>query len=110
MTNTMSDLVDLTNHAAQQSDRWLFIALLVLAGVAILGLWRWMVSDRKRILDRLDAMTDRHIVASELAAKVIAGNTHAMHGVEEGLRSVEETITRCWEFRKPSPILRTDIP
>ena len=81
----MKDLQELTDHAAQQSDRWLFLAMLVVFLGAALLLWRWMVSDREKVSRRLTEMTDRHIAVTERLADVVANNTAVLHQVEKKL-------------------------
>jgi peptidoglycan/LPS O-acetylase OafA/YrhL len=79
----MNEIANIADHAAQQSDRWLFIAtLLLLMGFAIL-IWRWVIADREKLSKRLTEMTDKHITATEQMAVVVANNTTALHEVKE---------------------------
>lgn len=77
----------LADHAAEQSDRWLFIALLLIVGSVIVFLWRWIVSDRAATSRRLESMTDRHIAAQDRLVEVVTNNTTALHEVREILVS-----------------------
>lgn len=77
----MKEITDLTNHAAQQSDRWLFIAVLIVSLVAMFTLWRWIVADRDKLATRLTNITDRHIEMTERVAQVVANNTQAINAL-----------------------------
>ena len=57
----MPDPVGIADHAAAQSDRWLFLALLIVVGLCAAFIWRWIVGDRQTIAARLEAVTDRQL-------------------------------------------------
>lgn len=76
------------DQAAQKSDRWLFVSLLLVLLLAGLWVWRWMIADREKLAGRLTAITDRHIESSEKLGEVIANNTAA-------LREVRQVIEFC---------------
>ena len=50
MTN-MNELVELTNQAEVQSDRWLFIASLVVCGAFAVGVMRYFVRQHERLIE-----------------------------------------------------------
>ncbi len=89
----MSDPVTIADHASQQSDRWLFLALLVVVGLCAVGIWRWIVADRQSISSRLEVMTERQLKQAEFLATVVANNTVA-------LGKVVNTIQLCREPRR----------
>lgn len=82
----MNDITDTINRAAAQSDRWLFVAILVLAVLAMLMIWRWIVADRDKLANRLTEITDRHIAMTEKVADVVANNTAAFNNLKEVMR------------------------
>jgi hypothetical protein len=75
------DIIESADHAAKQSDRWLLIVTLIIMGLLIVAIWRWMVNDREKISDRLTAITDRHIESQERVIEVVANNTNTMEKV-----------------------------
>ena len=96
MTN-MNDLVQLTNHAATQSDRWLFIASLVVLGVFGALVMRYFVRQHERLIDDHKQARDtyqeslRLMVAEQSAAnqKLIAcldSNTRVLEECRDELR------------------------
>lgn len=81
----MSDLTDLTDHAAAQGDRWLFVFLLMFLLASSLIFFRWLLKDREAISKRLTEVTDRHIAVTEDLAKVVTNNTAVLERVERKL-------------------------
>jgi hypothetical protein len=85
LMKTMQELVNTADHAANQSDRWMFVVTLIIFLCAALAMWRWMLSDREKVSKRLTEMTDRHIAVTERLADVVANNTAVLHQVEKKL-------------------------
>jgi hypothetical protein len=54
----MDDAVAIVNHAAAQSDRWLFLAALVAGAIGAALVARWFVCDRSRILTEYKATNE----------------------------------------------------
>ena len=79
----MNEIKPIADYAAQQSDRWLFIAALLVLVVFVLIIWRWIVADRDKLGARLTVITDRHIEAVEKMGEVVANNTTALNEVKE---------------------------
>ena len=77
----MTDLTNLTDHAAQQNYQWMFVALFIVLLIFVLVIWRWVIADREKLSARLTEMTDRHIIATEKMTEVVANNTKAMEEV-----------------------------
>lgn len=84
----MNDAQTLIDHASIQSDRWLFLAMLVILLGAGLVFWRWIVADREKVAVRLTDITDRHIDSVEKLDDVVANNTAA-------LREVKDAVSFC---------------
>lgn len=103
MTN-MSDIINAADHAAMQSDRWLFVATLLILIVGAVFLWRWMTEDRKAVAERLTSITDRHITQSEKLAEVVTNNTAALQTNSQMMAKVADQIGRCEAVRKVQSI------
>lgn len=97
MLETATQIAD---HAARQSDRWLFIATLVLMMISMLALARWFLADRKGLADRLTTMTDRHITQSEDLSKVVTNNTAALNEISKKLQELERNCGYNIDQRK----------
>lgn len=93
--NFMSEITNIADHAAQQSDRWLFIALLILFILASVVLWRWMVNDREKMEQRLSAMTERHIEGQQKLVEVVTKNTEVVANNTRVLSDVGTTLAYC---------------
>lgn len=82
MNDKLTDTVD---HIAKQDDRWLMVAILVIATLGAVVVWRWMVADREKVSARLTQMTDRHIEVTEKLIEVVANNNAVLHEVRKKL-------------------------
>ena len=88
----VDELAKLADHASQQDDRWLFIAVLIaLMGFGAVVL-RYLVNDRSALGQRLTEITDRHIKTNEELVKVVANNTEALHRNTEALAKAERKL------------------
>lgn len=55
----MTDLANLADHGSQQSDRWLFIAVLIVLGLVVLFVARYFVRQHEGLLaDHKQARAD----------------------------------------------------
>ena len=97
MTNTMSDIIQLTNQAATQNDRWLFVASLIVFGIFAASVMRYFVRQHERLIEDHKAARDsyqenmRGMVAETSAAngKLIACleiNTKVLEECRDELR------------------------
>ena len=96
-----NELVQVVSAAAQQSDRWLFIASLVVFGVFAGAVMRYFVRQHERLIDDHKAAREqyqtvlRSIVveqatgAAKLAASLDA-NTRVLEECRDELRRVRE--------------------
>ena len=70
----MSDLVEAANHAAAQTDRWLFVASLIVFGVFAVTVMRYFVRQHERLIEDHQMARDsyqeslRGMVAEQSAA------------------------------------------
>jgi len=85
----METVVAIADHAARQSDRWLFLATLVCFLLAMLGLAKWFIADRSKLAERLTTMTDRHIAQSEKLSEVVTNNTTALNSIGQKIEKME---------------------
>ena len=83
-------LLDATNFAAGQSDRWLFVALLVIGLAAIGVLFRYFTARLDTLQDRMDGQT------AEFVAHLKNANSE-MLSVIASAKSVIERVERKLE-------------
>lgn len=50
MTNSMETIINLANQVAAKNDRWLFIATLLIFGIAVFLAFRWLVSKYEKLV------------------------------------------------------------
>lgn len=84
-------LLDATNFAAGQSDRWLFVALLVIGLAAIGVLFRYFTARLDTLQDRMDGQTAEFVAhlktANSEMLSVIASAKSVIERVERKLES-----------------------
>jgi hypothetical protein len=85
-------LLDATNFAAGQSDRWLFVALLVIGLAAIGVLFRYFTARLDTLQDRMDGQT------AEFVAHLKTANQE-MLGVIASAKAVIERVERRLESK-----------
>ena len=100
-STNMNELVQMTNQAAAQSDRWLFIASLVVFGVFAAAVMRYFVRQHECLMeDQKEArkeyqsvlrgiVTEQAAGAAKLAASLDA-NTRVLEECRDELRRVRE--------------------
>ena len=84
------DLLTLTTHASGQSDRWLFVALLIIGLAAIGVLFRYFTGRLDSLQDRMDTQT------AEFVAHLKTANQE-MLGVIASAKAVIERVERKLE-------------
>ena len=85
-------LIEATNFAAGQSDRWLFVALLVIGLAAIGVLFRYFTARLDTLQDRMDGQT------AEFVAHLKTANQE-MLGVIASAKAVIERVERKLESK-----------
>jgi hypothetical protein len=84
-------LIDATNFAAGQSDRWLFVALLVIGLAAIGVLFRYFTARLDTLQDRMDGQTAEFVAhlktANQEMLSVIASAKSVIERVERKLEA-----------------------
>lgn len=89
-------IVEAANYAAQQSDRWLFVALLIIGLFAIWVLFKFFTSRLDSLQQRMDKQTEEFVAHLKTANKemleviasaqeTIAKNTNLIERVERKL-------------------------
>jgi len=84
-------LLEATNFAAGQSDRWLFVALLVIGLAAIGVLFRYFTARLDTLQDRMDGQTAEFVshlkTANQEMLSVIASAKSVIERVERKLEA-----------------------
>ncbi|MBU6181834.1 MAG: hypothetical protein KGR46_03360 [Verrucomicrobia bacterium] len=91
-----STYIDAINHAAAQSDRWMFVALILIGLLAVFSLFRYFTSRLDRIKLQMDAQTTEFVTHLKTANRemltviasaqeVINRNSQIMERVERKL-------------------------
>ena len=84
-------LLEATNFAAGQSDRWLFVALLIIGLAAIGVLFRYFTGRLDSLQDRMDTQTAEFVAhlktANQEMLSVIASAKSVIERVERKLES-----------------------
>jgi Na+/melibiose symporter-like transporter len=65
----MDKVVETTNYVAQQSDRWMFVALLVIGIGCIWILFKYFTSRLDHLQSRMDAQTNEFLTHLKTANK-----------------------------------------
>jgi hypothetical protein len=87
----MNDLVQLTNQAAAQSDRWLFIASLVVGGVFVAGVMRYFVRQHEQLMeDHKQARDSYQASLREMVAEQSEANQKLIVCLDNNSRVMEE--------------------
>jgi type VI protein secretion system component VasK len=84
-------LLEVTNFAAGQSDRWLFVALLIIGLTAIGILFRYFTARLDTLQDRMDSQTTEFVshlkTANQEMLAVIASAKAVIERVERKLEN-----------------------
>lgn len=85
-------LIDATNFAAGQSDRWLFVALLIIGLAAIGVLFRYFTGRLDSLQDRMDQQTGEFVAHLKTAnQEMLAVIASAKAVIERVERKLEKT-------------------
>lgn len=89
----MTPDIDLINHAAVQSDRWMFIALLVIGVTAISILFKYFTGRIDALQDRMDSQTAEFVLHLKTAntemLEIISSARDVIQRVERKLDSLK---------------------
>jgi cob(I)alamin adenosyltransferase len=99
VTNAVDTLGQIADHAAQQSDRWMFVAMFLLSLTASVAVARYWMRDRERLVISLSEAHTRALAQTEELVKVVTANTDAMHDLGTRL----DDLKRFCQYRPPKP-------
>jgi hypothetical protein len=91
----MNEVAAATDYASKQTDRWLFIAAIIVLLLVGLLIWRWIVADREKIATRLTVITDKHIESQQKLSEVVANNTAALNRIDRVMTDTNEVLHFC---------------
>lgn len=92
ITNTM-EVVEIATRAAQQTDRWLFIATLIVFGVFAFGVIRWLEKKNEMQHAALIRLHEDARENTRLLSTVVTENSVI-------LREVRTTLQNCANVRQ----------
>lgn len=88
----MNDVIQAAQKASQQSDRTLFITVILMLALATIWILRtvgsYFITQHKQLIERLETLHDERKLEHSEFVRCVDGNT-------EMLRLVDETIDRC---------------
>ena len=91
MTNAMNALVQLTNQAATQNDRWLFVASLIVFGVFAASVMRYFVRQHERLIEDHKQARDTYQASLRgMVAEQSAANQKLIVCLDNNSRVMEE--------------------
>jgi len=92
-----TELIDATNHAAAQNDRWLFIASLIVLGLVVVAVARYFVAERREAArDHKDLVAD-YKAAQEGFNKTLADLVNQGNRTNQELAVCLDRNTRAFE-------------
>ena len=87
----MNELVQMTNQAAAQSDRWLFIASLVVCGAFAAGVMRYFVRQHERLIEDIKQARDSYQTSlREIVTQQTEANQKLIVCLDNNSRVMEE--------------------
>lgn len=96
-------VVRAVNHAAQQSDRWLLVAVLVVVAVAGFYLVRFIFTQNKALVDSqmltMKEMTQQYSSAMTHLGEVLERNTAALAANAAESKALREHCSDVWRLR-----------
>ena len=91
----MEPIIKMTDHAAAQGDRWLFVFLLIFLLVFCGLFFRWLLKDREAVVKRLTEITDKHIAQTATLAEVVTLNSRVVDNNTNALKEFTEKMAMC---------------
>lgn len=102
----LTELVNVADHAVQQSDRWLFIMLLIIVLAGGLLVIRYLVRRDEEKSQRMHESYDKNTAAQLQIAGMLTNSTSAIERSNDlheqnthALKTVAEELRRCQEKR-----------
>jgi hypothetical protein len=100
MSTNMQELLHFTNTAAAQSDRWLFVALLVVTFATAALVVRWVARRLTLLLDNQTQLIERLVA-------VVTTNTDALREVRGVMQNCQTRQAMIMPFREPETLGHT---
>ena len=97
----MKDIIDAANHASTQSDRWLFIVVLIVLGIFVMWSVRWLIGKHEALM--VEHRADQQAFTTQLAGitrDVNKTNQELAVVLDRNSRSLDENsneLRRCRE-------------
>ena len=99
----MNEALTIANHAAQQNDRWLFIAALVALGFVVVVVARYFVKQHESLIaDHKTARAESQKILVDLVERGNATNQSLGVCLDRNTRALEEAsaaVRFCREMR-----------
>lgn len=105
---TMTELKALVDHASSQSDRWLFIALLVIGMLAIYALAKYFTAQIEALASKYEALNkfvrDEHMQIIGNCTDALHANTRALARLKLAPSDPEddEVTARTYPAQRPT--------
>ena len=97
----MTEVVDLTTQAAAQSDRWLFIASLIVFGLFAVGVMRYFVQQHEGLMaDSKQARDSYQNSLRDIVAEQSAANAKLITCLENNTKVLEECRDELRDSRR----------
>ncbi len=93
----MNETLSLANHAAQQNDRWLFIASLIVLGLVALAVARYFIAERREAALDHKALIADYKAAQEGFQKTLADLVDKGNKTNQELAVCLDRNTRAFE-------------
>jgi hypothetical protein len=93
----MNDALTLANHAAQQNDRWLFIASLIVLSAVVVAVARYFVAERQEAAMDHKALVAEYKAAQEHYSKTLADIINNGNKTSQELAVCLDRNTRAFE-------------
>lgn len=88
-------IIKAADHAAQQSDRWLFMVMLILFIVSVAFIIKWFIHSHSQLGNRLTDMTDRHIASMEKLGEIVAETKGVIQSNTEAMKDLKAVTSDC---------------
>jgi hypothetical protein len=92
-----SQIIEMANHAAQQNDRWLFIASLIVLGLVVVAVARYFVAERREAAQDHKALIADYKAAQEGFQKTLAELIERGNKTHQDLVVCLDRNTRAFE-------------
>ena len=97
----MNEVIEITEHVAAQSDRWLFVASLIVFGLFAVGVMRYFVRQHERLMaDHKEARDSYQESLRGIVAEQSAANAKLITCLENNTKVLEECRDELRDSRR----------